>query len=245
MAGIDWNRRRFCVPPDLAGVSPQISGKSQQRVPVRLFPQPDRPMTVNLIGSRIRIQADQSCDQNCQEQLPANAFDDCEAPSYLRAGHDVAITERCQCDEAEIDCTRLGEMGAGGEGARADLFENPIQETEANSRKQIGAGAAYRCSASTLVARMAERRAATVASIPIRAHIPRVIADKTVCPSQSVSGRASQAMIMSTSRRDRPFMVSAGIIAARRLAATNDSNSAPLNSRALRSGATTIVKRSA
>jgi hypothetical protein len=50
---------------------------------------------------------------------------------------------------------------------------------------------------------------------------------------------------MSTTRKGRLFPVPAGIIAARRLAATNDSNSVPLNLRALRSGAATIVKRSA
>src|SRR5207249_8750123 len=71
---------------------------------------------------------------------------------------------------------------------------------------------------------MAKRRAATAASNPIRVQIPIVIADKTLLPSQSVSGRASQATIRSTQRGDRLLTVSAGITAASRLATTNDSN---------------------
>src|SRR2546429_2189227 len=92
---------------------------------------------------------------------------------------------------------------------------------------------------------MAKRRAATAASNPIRVQIPIVIADKTLLPSQSVSGRASQATIRSTQRGDRLLTVSAGITAASRLAATNDSNSGPLHFWALRTGAAPLAKRSA
>src|SRR5437016_14151226 len=85
------------------------------------------------------MQADQSCDHNRQEKWPANAFDDCKAPSYICTRRDVAITERRQCDEAEVDCARLGEFAGEDKGARFDLFENPIQETEASASEQISA----------------------------------------------------------------------------------------------------------
>jgi hypothetical protein len=90
---------------------------------------------------------------------------------------------------------------------------------------------------------MAMRRAATAASSPISVQIPRVIADKTRCSSQTVTGRISQTII-TTASRERPLLTAlTGIMAASRLAASNDTIRVPLNFKALKTGAATIVRR--
>ena len=75
----------------------------------------------------LRIQADEAGDQNCQEKLTTNTFDDGQAPRHVTARSDIAVAERCQCDETEVDGACLGKGASDGECVRVQLFEDPIQ----------------------------------------------------------------------------------------------------------------------
>src|SRR5262245_45413932 len=86
------------------------------------------------------VRADHPRHQHGQEQLPADAFDDGQASGEVAARDDVAVAQGGQRDEAEIDRARPGEFAGGGEeGGRPELLEDPVEETQEDSREQVRA----------------------------------------------------------------------------------------------------------
>src|SRR5262249_43357071 len=84
------------------------------------------------------VGAHHPCYQHGQEQLPADALDDGQASSDVATRNDVAIAQRRQGDEAEVDGARAGEVAGGGdEGGRRQLLQNPVKETHEDACEQI------------------------------------------------------------------------------------------------------------
>ena len=86
-----------------------------------------------------RIQTYQTSNHNRQKKLTSDSFYNRQAARHIRARDDIAVAKRRQRDETKIDRAHARDLSGGGERARSDLLENPIEDAEEISREQIGA----------------------------------------------------------------------------------------------------------
>ena len=81
----------------------------------------------------------QARDQYHEEKLPSHSLDGRQTSRYIRARHNVAITDRCQSNETKIHRAGAGEIAGESESAGLDLLKNPVEAAKKNPREQIGA----------------------------------------------------------------------------------------------------------
>ena len=91
----------------------------------------DLVVLVGFVPPHVKAQAS---DQYREGKLPSHSLDGRQTSRYIRARHNVAITDRCQSNETKIHRAGAGEIAAG-----PDLLESPIEVAKKDPRKQIGA----------------------------------------------------------------------------------------------------------